>query len=98
MRGKGRVLFTGGGGAQYPWDQAASPSIGKAGLRSLALTSGQELACASWFGLDHGRGCRRVAIGPGENRLRLPWHRSATLGMAQRPDDGYETEMMFIGQ
>lgn len=39
----GSLLFTGGGWAHYPWDEAASISIGKAGLRSLTLTLAQEL-------------------------------------------------------
>jgi short-subunit dehydrogenase len=43
-RGRGTILFTGGGWALHPWDGAASPSIGKAGLRSLALTLAQELS------------------------------------------------------
>jgi NAD(P)-dependent dehydrogenase (short-subunit alcohol dehydrogenase family) len=43
-RGRGTILFTGGGWALQPWDGAASPSIGKAGLRSLAHTLAQELA------------------------------------------------------
>ena len=41
-RGKGTILFTGGGWAFQPWDGAASPSIGKAGIRSLAYTLAQE--------------------------------------------------------
>ncbi len=43
-RGRGTILFTGGGWALQPWAGAASPSIGKAGLRSLAHTLAQELA------------------------------------------------------
>jgi len=43
-RGCGTVLFTGGGWALQPWDGAASPSIGKAGIRSLAYTLAQEMA------------------------------------------------------
>lgn len=42
--GKGTILFTGGGWSLYPWHVAASPSIGKSGIRSLAYTLGQELA------------------------------------------------------
>jgi short-subunit dehydrogenase len=42
-RGCGTILFTGGGWALQPWDGAASPSIGKAGIRSLAYTLAQEL-------------------------------------------------------
>ncbi len=42
-RGSGTILFTGGGWALQPWDGAASPSIGKSGIRSLAYTLAQEL-------------------------------------------------------
>lgn len=41
--GSGSILFTGGGWAHYPQAFASSPSIGKAGLRSLAFTLGEEL-------------------------------------------------------
>lgn len=44
VRNQGTILFTGGGWALQPWDQAASPSIGKAGIRSLAYTLAQELS------------------------------------------------------
>ena len=45
-RGRGAVLFTGGGLALDPtgWLQAASLAVGKAGLRSLALSLNKELA------------------------------------------------------
>ena len=42
--GSGTILFTGGGLALTPAKDAASLSIGKAGLRTLALTLHQELA------------------------------------------------------
>ena len=45
-RGRGTILFTGGGWALQPWDGAASPSIGKAGIRSLAYTLAQELSAS----------------------------------------------------
>ncbi len=90
-RGRGRVLFTGGGWAHYPWDQAASPSIGKAGLRSLALTLGQELAGSPVrVGLVSIMG--EVATGTPFDPAKIG---AAFLDMAQRPDEGYETEMMF---
>ena len=46
QRGHGTVLFTGGGLALDPtgWLDASSLAIGKAGLRSLALTLNTELA------------------------------------------------------
>jgi short-subunit dehydrogenase len=93
-RGKGRVLFTGGGWAYYPWDQAASPSIGKAGLRSLALTLGQELKGSPVrVGLVSIMG--EVAAGTPFDPTMIG---AAFLDMAQRSDDGYETEVMFTGK
>jgi NAD(P)-dependent dehydrogenase (short-subunit alcohol dehydrogenase family) len=42
-RGRGTILFTGGGLALHPQPQYASLAVGKAGLRSLAFTLGEEL-------------------------------------------------------
>ncbi len=43
LAGKGTILLTGGGLALTPYKDYASLAIGKAGLRSLALTLNQEL-------------------------------------------------------
>jgi NAD(P)-dependent dehydrogenase (short-subunit alcohol dehydrogenase family) len=43
-RGRGSILFTGGGFALYPSPQAPALSIGKAGIRALALMLAAELA------------------------------------------------------
>lgn len=43
-RGSGTLLFTGGGLALEPWHDVASLSIGKCGLRALALCFASELA------------------------------------------------------
>ncbi|MFF2888321.1 SDR family NAD(P)-dependent oxidoreductase [Paenibacillus sp. NPDC057967] len=43
-RGKGTILFTGGGFALHPSAKYASLSLGKAALRSLAFSLGEELA------------------------------------------------------
>jgi len=43
-RGNGTILFTGGGLALQPMARVASLAIGKAGIRSLAYTLGEELA------------------------------------------------------
>ncbi|MEI8144419.1 MAG: SDR family oxidoreductase [Alphaproteobacteria bacterium] len=43
-KGSGSLLFTGGGLALYPSPEAPSLSIGKAGIRSLALMLAKELA------------------------------------------------------
>jgi NAD(P)-dependent dehydrogenase (short-subunit alcohol dehydrogenase family) len=45
-RGRGTLLFTGGGLALAPKQGLASASLGKAALRSLALSLGEELAPA----------------------------------------------------
>ncbi len=91
--GKGCVLFTGGGWAHYPWDMAASPSIGKAGLRSLAMTLSQELAESPVrIGLVSIMG--PVAAGTAFDPAKIG---AAFLDMAMRPAEGYETEMMFAG-
>ena len=42
--GRGTLLFTGGGLTLYPSPQAPSLSIGKAGIRALALMMAEELA------------------------------------------------------
>lgn len=42
--GRGTLLFTGGGLALYPSPQAPSLSVGKAGIRALALMLAEELA------------------------------------------------------
>ncbi|RJX40574.1 SDR family NAD(P)-dependent oxidoreductase [Paenibacillus pinisoli] len=43
-QGKGTILFTGGGFALHPSTKYASLSLGKAALRSLAFSLGEELA------------------------------------------------------
>lgn len=43
-KGHGTLLFTGGGLALYPSPQAPSLSVGKAGIRALALILAEELA------------------------------------------------------
>jgi short-subunit dehydrogenase len=90
---KGSILFTGGGWAHYPWDGAASMSIGKAGLRSLAMTLAQELQSTTIrVGLVSIMG--QVASGTAFDPEKIG---VAFLDMHQRPADGYETEFMFQG-
>ena len=43
-RGRGRLLFTGGGTALAPWVDAAALGVGKAAIRNLALAFAGELA------------------------------------------------------
>lgn len=93
-RGNGCILFTGGGWAHYPWDHAVSPSIGKAGLRTLALTLGQELADSPVrVGLVSIMG--EVAVGTAFDPAKIG---EAFLEMAKSPVEGYQTEMMFKGK
>jgi short-subunit dehydrogenase len=88
---EGSILFTGGGWAHYPWDEAASVSIGKAGLRSLAMTLAQELQSTNIrVGLVSIMG--QVAPGTAFDPDKIG---AAFLAMHQQPAAGYETELMF---
>lgn len=90
---KGCILFTGGGWAHYPWDGAASMSIGKAGIRSLALTLAQELQeTPIRIGLVSIMG--QVAPGTAFDPEKIG---AAFLAQHQQPVAGYETEFMFQG-
>jgi NAD(P)-dependent dehydrogenase (short-subunit alcohol dehydrogenase family) len=90
---KGCLLFTGGGWAHYPWDEAASISIGKAGLRSLALTLAQELAATE------------IRVGMvsimGQVAPNTPFdpHKigAAFLAHYRQPIDQFQPEMLFQG-
>lgn len=89
----GSILFTGGGWAHYPWDNAASMSIGKAGLRSLAMTLAQELKeTPIRVGIISIMG--QVASGTLFDPDRIG---EAFLAMHQRPIEADETESMFEG-
>jgi short-subunit dehydrogenase len=44
QRGRGSILVTGGGLALDPWPRMCSLAVGKAGVRSLALSLHKELA------------------------------------------------------
>jgi len=92
-RGHGSILFTGGGWALQPWDEAASPSIGKAGLRSLAFALAQEL---------HGTGvrvgtvtiCGEVAPGTPFDPDKIG---EIFLAMHRAPENEFQTEVVFKG-
>ena len=92
-RGHGSILFTGGGWALQPWDEAASPSIGKAALRSLAFTLAQEL---------HGTGvrvgtvtiCGEVAPGTPFDPDKIG---EIFLAMHRAPENEFQTEVVFKG-
>lgn len=89
----GSILFTGGGWAHYPWDGAASMSIGKAGIRSLAMTLAQELQDTPIrIGLVSIMG--QVAPGTPFDPEKIG---EAFLTMHQKPIESYETEWMFKG-
>jgi len=93
LRRQGSILFTGGGWAHYPWDDAASIGIGKAGLRSLALVLAQELA-------DSGVRVGIVSI-MGQVAPGTPFDPSsigeAFLKVHERPQSEHETELLFKG-
>ena len=61
-RGAGTILFTGGGLALYPSPDAPSLSVGKAGIRALALLLAKELAPA---GIKVGTVTILGAVAPG---------------------------------
>ena len=90
---QGCILFTGGGWAHYPWDQAASIGIGKAGLRSLGHVLAQELA-------DSGVRIGIISI-MGQVEPGTPFDPSvighAFLKMYERPSAEHETELLFKG-
>ncbi|MEG4319831.1 MULTISPECIES: SDR family oxidoreductase [unclassified Microcoleus] len=90
---QGSILFTGGGWAHYPWDGAASISIGKAGIRSLAMTLSQELQDTPIrIGILSIMG--QVAVGSAFDPEKIG---EAFLAMHKQPVEGYEPEFMFKG-
>jgi NAD(P)-dependent dehydrogenase (short-subunit alcohol dehydrogenase family) len=95
-RGRGTVLFTGGGLALDPtgWLDAASLAVGKAGLRSLALTLNKELASK---GVHVGTVTVAGAIQPGtafapERIAEAFWR------MHQDPAGDKPAEVVFTGE
>jgi len=92
-RRKGCILFTGGGWAHYPWDEAASIGIGKAGLRSLALVLAQELE-------NSGIRVGLISI-MGHVALGTPFDPDsvgqAFLKAYERPQSEHEPELLFKG-
>lgn len=90
---KGCILFTGGGWAHYPWDEAASIGIGKAGLCSLAHVLAQELA-------DSGVRIGIISI-MGQVAPATPFDPIAIgqvfLQMYERASSEHETELLFKG-
>jgi NAD(P)-dependent dehydrogenase (short-subunit alcohol dehydrogenase family) len=90
-RGRGTILFTGGGWALQPWDGAASPSIGKAGLRSLAYTLAQEL---SGTGIHVGTVTIAGQVQPG-TQFDPDKIAGTFLHLHRQPPDKFETEIIF---
>lgn len=89
----GSLLFTGGGWAHYPAAFAASPSIGKAGLRSLAFTLSEELQGSGVkVGLLSIMGSveRGTAFDPDEIGKGF-------LKLHQAPNEKFEVEHFFKG-
>jgi short-subunit dehydrogenase len=92
-KGQGNLLFTGGGWAHYPWDEASSISIGKAGLRSLALTLAQELAGTEIrVGMVSIMG--QVAPGTPFDPSKIG---AAFLELYRQPTDKFQSEVLFQG-
>jgi NAD(P)-dependent dehydrogenase (short-subunit alcohol dehydrogenase family) len=90
---RGSLLFTGGGWAHYPWDEASSIGIGKAGLRSLALTLAQELSDTNIrVGMVSIMG--QVALGTPFDPDRIG---DAFLAMHRQPAEGFQPELLFQG-
>ena len=90
-RGHGTILFTGGGWALQPWDQAASPSIGKAGLRSLAHTLAQELTPA---GIHVGTVTITGQVAEGTH-FSPDNIAAAYLKLHRQPAGAFETEIVY---
>jgi NAD(P)-dependent dehydrogenase (short-subunit alcohol dehydrogenase family) len=92
-QGHGSLLFTGGGWAHYPWDEASSISIGKAGLRSLTFTLAQELA-------DTGVRVGMLSI-MGQVAPNTPFDPdkigAAFLELYRQPNDEFQSETLFHG-
>ena len=92
-RREGCILFTGGGFAHYPWDQAASIGIGKAGLRSLAYVLAQELTDS---GVRVGIVSIMGQVAPG-TEFDPAAIGQEFLKMVERPASEHETEFLFKG-
>jgi NADP-dependent 3-hydroxy acid dehydrogenase YdfG len=90
---RGSILFTGGGWAHYPWDEAASIGIGKAGLRSFTLALAQELT-------DTNIRVGMVSI-MGQVAPETPFDPArigeAFLSMHHQPIEEFQSEMLFQG-
>lgn len=93
IKGQGSLLFTGGGWAHCPWDEASSISIGKAGLRSLTLTLAQELAGTEIrVGMVSIMG--QVAPGTPFDPSKIG---AAFLELYHLPTDKFQSEVLFQG-
>ncbi len=90
-RGHGTILFTGGGWALQPWDGAASPSIGKAGIRSLAYTLAQELG-GSGIHVGTVLIAGQVAAGTHFDPDKIA---EAYLKLHRQPPGQFETEIIY---
>jgi NAD(P)-dependent dehydrogenase (short-subunit alcohol dehydrogenase family) len=92
-RGRGAILFTGGGWAIYPSAAVASTAIGKAGLRHLALMLAEELQGS---GIRAGTITIMGEVAPGTafdpERIGV-----AFLDAVKRPADQFEPEIQFTG-
>lgn len=93
-RRQGSLLFTGGGWAHYPWDDASAIGMGKAALRNFTLTLAQELADTGIrVGMVSIMG--QVAPGTSFDPDRIG---EAFLAMHNQPPEGYQPEFLFQGE
>jgi NAD(P)-dependent dehydrogenase (short-subunit alcohol dehydrogenase family) len=92
-RRSGSILLTGGGWSLYPTARAASPSIGKAALRSLAFILNEDL---NGTGVKAGVITIMGMVKPGTpfdpNKIG-----DALLAMHEAPVSGFAPEVQFMG-
>ncbi len=92
--GRGTLLFTGGGLALYPSPQAPSLSVGKAGIRALALMLAEELAP---HGIRVGTVTISGEVAPG-TAFAPDLIAQAFMTLHRSPADPETAEIVFSGQ
>lgn len=91
--GRGTILFTGGGLALFPSPQAPSLSVGKAGIRALALMLAEELAPK---GIRVGTVTIAGTVAPG-TPFAPEKIADAFLALHRSPPDPKTAEIVFSG-
>lgn len=90
-QGKGTILLTGGGLALYPFADASSLAIGKAGIRSLAFTLAQELKDS---GIHVGTVTICGTVQPGTH-FDPDAIAQSYLALHEQPSEAFETEVIY---